>query len=147
MQQVYHQKVELEKACLEEAGQHFTQAKQTPLLSSPLVNIFGECGNNKEIAWILSGEDFLLALSDRYASKFLAALSRPPGLEEVTPCSTQAYCQGWQKAEETTGSLASGVHFGHYIAGTFNLEILALNATLVNIPLHTGFTYKWWKKD
>jgi len=40
----------------------------------------------------------------------------------------------------------SGIHFGHYIAGTFNPEILVINATLANIPLHSGFTYDRWKK-
>jgi len=50
MRQVYHQKVELKQACLEEAGRRFTQAKQTPLLTAPLVDIFGKCGDPKEVA-------------------------------------------------------------------------------------------------
>jgi len=41
---------------------------------------------------------------------------------------------------------ASGIHFRHYIAGTFNPEILVVNATLANIPLCTRFTYDQWKK-
>jgi len=45
-----------------------------------------------------------------------------------------------------TSSSASGIHFGHYIAGTFNPEILVVNATLADIPLHTGFSYDCWKK-
>jgi len=47
MRQEYHQKVELEKACLKEDGRRFTQAKHTPLLTATLVDIFGECGNPK----------------------------------------------------------------------------------------------------
>jgi len=35
-------KCNLEKACLEEAGRQFAQAKHMPLLSHPLVNEFGE---------------------------------------------------------------------------------------------------------
>jgi len=42
--------------------------------------------------------------------------------------------------------LALGIHFGHYVAGTFNPEILVVNMTLANLPLRTGFTYDWWKK-
>jgi len=147
MRQEYHQKVELEKACLEEAGWCFTQAKQTPLLSLPLVNIFSKFSNNKAITRILSGEDFLPALSDQYAAKFLAVMPGPPGLEDMTPRSNLAYGWGWQKAWETAGSLASGIHFGHYIAGTYNLEILVVNVNLANIPLRTGLSYNWWKKD
>jgi len=146
MQQVYHQKVELEQACLEEAGQCFTQAKQTPLLTSPLVDIFGKCGDPKEVAQILSGAMVLPTLSDPYAVKFLAAMTHPQGIKEVTSRSTQAYCRSWHKAQETTGSLASRIHFGHYIAGTFNPEILVLNAALANILLRMGFSYARWKK-
>jgi len=47
--QVYHQKVELEQACLEEAGRRFTQAKQTPFLTTPIVDIFSKCGKPKEV--------------------------------------------------------------------------------------------------
>jgi len=32
------------------------------------------------------------------------------------------------------------------MAGTFNPEILVVNATLANIPLCTDFTYDCWKK-
>jgi len=46
----------------------------------------------------------------------------------------------------STGLSASGIHFGHYIAGTFNPEILVINATLANIPICTSFTYDCWKK-
>jgi len=112
--QVYHQKVELEQACLEEASQRFAQAKKTPLLTSPLVNIFGECGNLKEVAWILTGTTILPALCNPHAVKFLTAIACPKGVEEIIPRSTQAYCHGWRKARETMGSSTSGIHFGHY---------------------------------
>jgi len=70
----------------------------------------------------------------------------PRGVEEVTSRSTQAYCCGWRRVQETMGSLASGIHFGHYIASTFNPEILVLNAALANILLRMGFSYARWKK-
>jgi len=41
---------------------------------------------------------------------------------------------------------ASSIHFGHYIAGIFNPEILIINATMANISLWTGFAYERWKK-
>jgi len=146
MQQVYHQKVELEQACLEEAGRWFTQAKQTPLLTSPLVDIFGKCGDPKEVAQTLTGTMILPTLSNPYMVKFLVAMACPKDVEDITPQSTQAYCCGWRKARETMGSSTSRIHFGHYIAGTFNPEILVINAALANIPLHTRFSYKRWKK-
>jgi len=56
------------------------------------------------------------------------------------------HCTGWRKARETTSSSASGIHFGHYIAGTFNPEIMVINAALADIPLRTGFSYQRWQK-
>jgi len=41
---------------------------------------------------------------------------------------------------ETTASLMLQVHFGHYMAGTFNLEIALLNATMADIPLTSGYS-------
>jgi len=43
-------------------------------------------------------------------------------------------------------SSASGIHFSHYMAGTFNPVILVVNAMLADIPLQTGFLYSQWKK-
>jgi len=48
--------------------------------------------------------------------------------------------------QEATGSSASRIHFSHYMAGTFNLEVLVNNMTLANIPLCIGFSFAWWKK-
>jgi len=38
------------------------------------------------------------------------------------------------------------VHFGHYMVGTFNPNIAIMNATMVDIPLLTGYTPSCWKK-
>jgi len=58
-----------------------------------------------------------------------------------------SYSQGWQKACKPTSSSTSGIQFGHYIAGTFNPEILVVKTAMVDIPLRMGFTYERWKKD
>jgi len=59
---------------------------------------------------------------------------------------TAAYCKEWQRAQEMTSSSALGIHFGHYIAGTFNPEILVINSAMADILLCTGFSYdRWWK--
>jgi len=50
------------------------------------------------------------------------------------------------KARESTSLSPSGIHFGHYIAGTFNPDILLLNATMANIPLNTGYSPERWRK-
>jgi len=101
--QEYHQKVELEKACLEEAGRCFTQAKHTPLLMPPLVDIFGECGNPKEVAQLLAGDISLPANSNKYALKLLAELSWPPGMTDIPPWSTQETAKAGKKHKKQPG--------------------------------------------
>jgi len=68
--QEYSQKIELEQACLEEAGRRFTQASNTPMLTSPLLEIFGEHGKPKTLAQVLAGEFTTLPDCDKYAKKF-----------------------------------------------------------------------------
>jgi len=108
--------------------------------------MFGECSNLKAVAWVLQGNFPIPNNCDPFTAKFLEAIARPLSMADVPAHSTMAYCWGWQKSCETTGSSASGIHFGHYIAGTFNLEILVINAALADIPLWTGFSYDQWKK-
>jgi len=142
----FNQKVALEQACLDEAGRRFTQAKHTPFLTHPLLDLFGETGNKKSVRQVLEGSFQPPHDSDPYATQFLAAVARPPNLADIPPRSLEDYSLGWRKASKSTSSSASGIHFGHYIAGTFNPEILLVNATLANLPLLTGFTYDRWKK-
>ncbi len=144
--QEFHSKVELEKACLAEAGRRFTQAKDTPFLTSPLIERFGECGKTQAVNQVLEGTFEPPLGCDPLAARLLLAFARPETIHEVPPRTITDYTRGWQKARETTSSSASGIHFGHYIAGTFNPEILLINATLADIPLRTGFSYDRWKK-
>jgi len=143
--QEYHQKVELETACLAEVGHHFTQACNTPLLLLPVYDIFGETGRAKEVTQVLEGT-FTLPPVNLYIQKFFQAVARPISVANITPQNLDSYRWEWQKVWETTGSLQSGIHFGHYIVGTFNPEILVINVTLVDIPLKAGFMYDHWKK-
>jgi len=43
-------------------------------------------------------------------------------------------------------SSMSQVHFGHYMAGMFNLMIAVLNAKMAEMPLVTRHTPSQWKK-
>jgi len=69
-----------------------------------------------------------------------------PQIKNILFCTLSDYQIGWCKAHETTLSSPSRIHFGHYIAGTFDPEKLVINAKLVDIPLHTGFSPAHWHK-
>jgi len=114
------QKADLEKACLEEAGQRFTQAHQAPLLTPPLIYQLGKCGKPKTISKVVEGTILTPAGCNPYAAQFLAAVTRWPGIQDTTQRTVIKYSKGWQKAQETTGSSALGIHFGHYMTGMFN---------------------------
>jgi len=47
---------------------------------------------------------------------------------------------------ETTASSMLTVHFGLYMAGTFNPEIALLNAMMVDILLVSGYSPRRWQK-
>jgi len=72
-------------------------------------------------------------------------VAKPPQVVDCVMRTADEYCNSWRKARETTSSSASGTHFGHYIASTFNPEIMVINAALANIPLWTGFSYQCWQ--
>ena len=94
--QEFTKKTELEQACLAEAGRRFTQARHTPLLTSPLLDIFGEQGQTKAFEQVLNGTFQIPPTCDPHMAKFLAAVSRPNSITKVTARSIQAYQRGWQ---------------------------------------------------
>jgi len=53
---------------------------------------------------------------------------------------------GLAQTKETMLSSPLGIHFGQYIAGTFNPKILVINAKLADILLCTGFSPAQWHK-
>jgi len=87
-----------------------------------------------------------MALLHHHPDRFLATVSCPQNVHDIAPCSLTSYSCGWQRAWETTSSSVSSIHFGHYMASTFNPEILVINAAMADIPFCMGFTYERWKK-
>jgi len=81
-----------------------------------------------------------------FAAKLLRHLYRPSHICDIKQHTIREYQQGWRKSWETTSSLPSGIHFRDYITGTFNPEILVINATLADIPLQTRFSPDRWRK-
>jgi len=145
--QTYSNKGKLEQVCLDEAGRCFTQAHDTPFLMSPLLHLFGETGKGAaSFNQVLAGEFTPPMACDPYAMKLLHYLYRPSSIQDIPPQTTAEYQQGWRQAHESTTSSPSGIHFGHYIAGTFNPEILLISVKLADIPLQTGFSPARWKK-
>jgi len=54
--------------------------------------------------------------------------------------------QRWKKVKEDTSSSQSGLHFGHYIAGTDCNYISQFHALQVSLALKKGIELEWWPK-
>jgi len=145
--QEYSAKGELEQACLAKAGWRFTQASDTPLLTDPLVHLFGEAGSpSSRFKQVLAGTFQPPPVCDLFAARLLQSLYRPTQVAECPARSLHEYTTSWRKARESTSSSPLGIHFGHYIAGTFNPDILVLNAMMADIPMNTGYSPARWRK-
>ncbi len=135
----------LETACLEEAGQRFTQAKDTPFLMEPLRSIFGQGVEAEAFQEVLNGIFIFLPETNPYMARLLSSLKQHPGAY-TTMCTIQDQISRWQKARETMASSMSSAHIGHYMARTFNPEIALLNATMADILLVSGYSPRRWQK-
>jgi len=136
----------LEKACLAEAGWHFTQAQHTPLLSSPLLDIFGKCGYQKVMTQVLDGMFVPPTSCDRYTEICLAAVARPLTvtdipLEHCPPINRDGRKLGKQLVSQPQESTLDIILWEPSIP-RFRLS---MQQTMVDIPLQMGFTYKQWK--
>jgi len=78
-------KSDLESTCLAEAGRRFTQANDTPFLTSLLLEIFGETGVCSKAFNVVLERTFVLPSEyDKYMKKVLQHLSKPPDVPVIT---------------------------------------------------------------
>ena len=60
--------------------------------------------------------------------------------------SRERWQQQWKKVKEDTSLSQSGLHFGHYIAGTDCDYISQFHALRVLLALKKGIVIEWWSK-
>jgi len=87
-------KQELEKACLEEAQCHLTQAANTPMLQPPMIDLVG-IDNIDSLAFhqILEGTFKCPQDCDPYVRKLIPYLARPEGIPEISMRTYNEYKQ------------------------------------------------------
>jgi len=78
--------------------------------------------------------------------KLLENLCQLPTISEIKLGGVEEFSKDWQKAREQTASSPSQVHFGHYIAGMFNLEIAIINSKMAEWPQQLGKPLHHWMK-
>jgi len=136
----------LELACLAEAGRRFTQANTTPCFQPPIWGIFGDLGVQcQAFDQVLEGTFTPPSTCDPFMKKVLEHLKRPSQVQQITQPSLSEYIYGWQRSREETSLSYSSIHFGHYIAGTYDQQIAQFNAFMAAIPALTGYSpSRWW---
>jgi len=129
-------KMDLVKACLEEAYWQFKQAQETPFLTTLLVDIFGETGSpSKAFNKVLKVTFALPPACDWYVGKVLEKLAQPTMVQAINPQALHDYVWGWSWShEKMSSSSPSTLQFGHYMAGVQDMVIMQLNAVLVGNP-------------
>jgi len=122
-------KTELETLCLVEAGRRFTQAATMPILQAPLLELFTEANlATKAFNQVLAGTFVCPDEVNEMTKRLLLALRRTLGMTIIQPRKLVNITAGWHKVRESTSSSPSSIHFGHYMAGTFNPTIAVFNA-------------------
>ena len=140
----------MEAAQLQENCRRFNQAKDTPFLQQPLLNLVGPLGTGPAAEAILNG-DFVVPEGVNYwAAKLITQLKRPAAvttLQQRKPhVSVDKHCKGWKRAKEQTSSGKSGITFSHLKAGATCPEIAEFEAQMADIPYKSGMSPDRWKK-
>jgi len=82
--QEFTSKGDLERACTEEAGRRFTQAADTPMLTDPLLHLFGKTGGHSaSFKQVLAGTFHPPAICNQVATRLLQFLYH---LAQVADC-------------------------------------------------------------
>jgi len=79
--------------------------------------------------------------------KLFQHLSWLTWVQDIKPRSLKEYTDGWLKAwESTSSSLLGSIHFGHYMASTFNPDIVIFNMTIADLPMKMGYLPSRWQE-
>jgi hypothetical protein len=109
------------------------------LQKGQLLHDTGIMGTGPKANQILQGVYTPPVGTSEVTKSFLHVLKQPTNCKTVPLPSYSEFCQGWQKAKETTGS--NGPHFGHYkVATIYHPHIGKLLYRQSQIPMLTGYS-------
>jgi hypothetical protein len=127
----------------------YNQAFPTPFGSGPLANSMGRHGNTPVAQALLGGTlpglelDGLLPETICILSTLATPCSTLAGTTDIMP---DAFIATYKITPESTSSLPSGCHVGHYKAALSFPDLFTLHASMMSIPFQVGFTPGRWNK-
>jgi hypothetical protein len=143
-------KESMEQALADENNRRFNQAATTPFMVPPLSNYIDHLGINQYSQQILDGTFEIPEGTDHYAARLIPHLKRSPlvvaGKGSSLEFTAKEHRRGWKKAKEATSSGPSGIHFGHFIAGSTHEAVCLFDATMTNFPYKSGYSPDRWQQ-
>lgn len=131
-------------------GKRFHLAEQAPICQGRLRGDFGYMANTPAGEAVLNGEYEGIALADQGTRRLMEEIAR---IREMVPkdsvdtnISQERWIQRWAKTKESTSSSESGIHFGHYIAGTSSKIISRHDALKVTLCNKWGIALDRWTR-
>jgi hypothetical protein len=128
----------MEQALMEENHRHFNQAAGTPFTLPPLTDYIDVLGVNDYAKQILAGTFEIPDGTNYYAAKLIPLLRCPSlvvdGRGSDLNLTIAKHKKGWQQCRESTSSGPSGLHFGHFMAGSMHERVTTFEATMINFP-------------
>jgi hypothetical protein len=127
----------------------YHQACPTPFGSGPLAVSMGRHGNTPTAKALLGGKLPNRALNALFpeAVRILSTLATPcPTLAGTSDITHDAFIAAYKVTPESTSSLPSGRHVGHYKAILSFPDLVTLHASMMSIPFKVGFTADHWNK-
>ena len=142
-----HDKLGVEEACLQCNADRFNQAAHTPILQQPLASLFDPLGTSPFAELITQGTAQLPDTTDVYTQMVIDALAKPAFVPKpiLWSFTLEDHIQGWRKVREHTSSSYSGIHFGHYMAGTYDDVIAQIDYEMAKFPFETGYSPSRWQ--
>jgi hypothetical protein len=120
-----------------ECKYHQTEGKGQ-LQQGQLLKDLGITGTGPKSSQVLDGSYSPPTGTNHATRQFLRTMKKPSHFFKVQPITFSDFCEGWNKAKETTSS--NGPHFGHYKAGVTHHQIGPLLYQHSQIPILTGYS-------
>jgi hypothetical protein len=135
-------KEDIERVGLEEYDRRLRQNSETPLQDPIAIELLGPKGLSDLAEEILRTGKVPKELSDidPFLEDDLVAHKKETIQLVIFELSCAAHQSGWKRAREATSSGKSGIHFGHFIAGSHQANITALETMMSGIPWMTGYS-------
>jgi hypothetical protein len=139
------EKHKIEEECMQENIRRFTQANNSPSLKQDQVELLGWTADTETASLILQGEQTPTAL-DQAISRLAPFLKTPDGMTPIsTNITRDEYNYYWTRCREYTSTGTSGLHFGHFLASSRDLEIGEIDRWVLETNFHHSFIPHRWK--